>query len=171
MTYHLNIKILSNDPMVVDYYMNYQLNSDSGVDLIIPEDMMVTPFNTHTIDHMVQCTLEKVFEDTLVEKQTVPYLLFPRSSISKTRLRMANSIGLIDRDYRGNIMAKVDMKPVITPDNYGRLTIADIKEPISKYSRLFQIVAPNLEPISKINIVDSLDCTERGEGGFGSTGV
>lgn len=171
MKYHLNIKILSDDPMVVDYYMNYKLNSDSGVDLIIPEDAMVTPFHTHTIDHKVQCTMEEVFEDTLVEKRTVPYLLFPRSSISKTRLRMANSIGLIDRDYRGNIMAKVDMNPVLTPDNCGRLTITDTKQPITKYSRMFQIVAPNFEPISKINIVDSLDTTERGEGGFGSTGV
>lgn len=170
MKYHLNIKILSKDPTVIDYYMNYQLNSDSGVDLIIPEDAMVNPFNTHTIDHMIQCKLEKVYEDTLVVKETIPYMLFPRSSISKTRLRMANSIGLIDRDYRGNIMAKVDMKPQYGVDN-GIVYVVDTKEPIKQYSRLFQIVAPDLQPISKICIVDSLDTTERGEGGFGSTGI
>jgi len=36
------------------------------------------------------------------------YYLFPRSSISKTPLRLANSIGLIDGGYRGEIVAMVD---------------------------------------------------------------
>ena len=37
-----------------------------------------------------------------------PYFLMPRSSISKTPLRLCNSVGLIDAGYRGEIMAAVD---------------------------------------------------------------
>ena len=38
---------------------------------------------------------------------SVPYYLYPRSSISKTPLIQTNSVGIIDRDYRGNVMGKV----------------------------------------------------------------
>ena len=35
------------------------------------------------------------------------YFMYPRSSISKTPLRLINSVGIIDKDYRGNVMGKV----------------------------------------------------------------
>jgi dUTP pyrophosphatase len=83
------------------------------------------------------------------------YYLYPRSSIIKTGCRLANSVGIIDSGYRGNIMAYFD---VIKNDN------------VEVYQRLVQICAPDLGPF-KVELVDSLDETERGEGGFGSTGV
>ena len=80
----------------------------------------------------------------------------PRSSISKTPLRLCNSIGLIDAGYRGEIIAAVDN---IKKESY-KINVGE---------RLFQLVAMNG---SKINfeLVSKLTETDRGTGGFGSTG-
>jgi dUTP pyrophosphatase len=85
------------------------------------------------------------------------FWLLPRSSISKTPLRMANSVGLIDAGYRGPLMAAVDFK-------------ADF--PVHVGDRHFQIVAADLIPWAAIHIVNEIPggATLRGEGGFGSTG-
>ena len=87
----------------------------------------------------------------------IAYYLFPRSSISKTPLRMANSIGLIDGGYRGEIMAVCD-------------NIKDYEFKINKGDRLFQLVSSDLSPIT-FEIVKNLSKTTRGGGGFGSTGT
>ena len=81
----------------------------------------------------------------------------PRSSIPKTPLRLSNSIGLIDAGYRGELQAPLDN---ISDENYL----------VKAGTRLFQIVNPDLSTFSSINIVDKLSETDRGEGGFGSTG-
>lgn len=171
MYYRLNIKILSDDPVIVDYYKNYKCDSDSGVDLIVPNDVMVSVFNTESIDHLIQCRLDKVYNEEFEMMEDSPFFLLPRSSISKTNFRMANSVGLIDKSYRGNILAKVDLKPRYNVEEKTRkLYVHDQKEIIKKHSRLFQIVTPDLNPIKCINIVDKLDETVRNTSGFGSTG-
>ena len=89
------------------------------------------------------------------------YYLYPRSSISKTPMRLANSVGIIDSGYRGQIMAMVDM---IDPNK--------IPYEVTALDRHFQICHPSLCPF-KVEIVTSLDdlgATARGDGGFGSTG-
>jgi dUTP pyrophosphatase len=85
------------------------------------------------------------------------FWLLPRSSISKTPLRMANSVGLIDGGYRGVLMGAVDFCEEYTA---------------KMGDRYFQITAPDLLPWSAIHIVKELPGgpTLRGEGGFGSTG-
>jgi dUTP pyrophosphatase len=87
----------------------------------------------------------------------VSYFLYPRSSIIKTNYRLANSVGIIDSGYRGKIIGAFDN---INP----QISTIDI------YSRLLQICAPNLGPII-VEIIDYIDETERGSGGFGSTGI
>ena len=84
------------------------------------------------------------------------YYLYPRSSISKTPLRMSNSVGIIDWGYRGDIMAAID-------------NLSDEDYHIEKKTRLFQICSPTLQRIKEIEIVNDLDNTDRGDGGFGST--
>jgi dUTPase len=101
------------------------------------------------------------------------FYLYPRSSISKTRMRLANSVGIIDAGYRGDLIAAVD-----TIGLFGSTDIWHIwKEtlsPIKKYDRYFQVCAPDLSPFL-VHIVDTEQDlsppTERGDGGFGSTGV
>lgn len=88
------------------------------------------------------------------------YWMLPRSSISKTPLRMANSVGLIDAGYRGPLIAMVH-------------NITDTAFPIHLGDRYFQIAGPELLPFERIEVVDEIPggATLRGEGGFGSTGV
>lgn len=81
------------------------------------------------------------------------YWLVPRSSIYKTGLHMSNSLGVIDRTYRGELKAPL----------FGDATIL-------KGDRLVQIVAPDMGWIREVRLVDALPETIRGEGGFGSTG-
>ena len=92
----------------------------------------------------------------------LPYYLYPRSSISKTPLRMANSVGIIDAGYRGFIMGKTDWM------NDGK-EVYDVEKGI----RLFQLCAYNLLPFDCIHIVEMEEGlgekTIRGTGGFGST--
>jgi dUTP pyrophosphatase len=88
------------------------------------------------------------------------YYLMPRSSFSKTPLLQSNSIGLIDSGYRGEIMAPVR-----------NLSIEPYT--VSADTRLFQLVHPNAEPfiVQIVTNLDELSSTERGDGGFGSTGI
>jgi dUTPase len=96
--------------------------------------------------------------DVLTPEATVHYRLVPRSSIYKTGYMMANSEGIIDRTYRGVLKAPVVL--VSKTANPG----------IWAGNRYFQIVAPDLGWIYAVRIVDALPSTERGDGGFGSTG-
>ena len=88
--------------------------------------------------------------------------MFPRSSISKGKLRLANSIGVIDAGYRGNLMSMFDVINNNGEDFWG-----------TRYDRYMQICAPSLMPIV-VYIVNSIDelgvKTSRDTGGFGSTG-
>jgi len=88
------------------------------------------------------------------------YYMYPRSSLSKTQLRLANSVGIIDAGYRGHLIGMFD----VINDTYYSGNIFD---------RYVQICAPGLVPII-VEIVNSLEQlgeeTERGDKGFGSSG-
>ena len=88
-------------------------------------------------------------------------------------MRLANSVGIIDAGYRGDLIAAVD-----TIGLFGSTDIWHIwKETLSsikKYDRYFQVCAPDLSPflVHIVNTEEDLSPpTERGQGGFGSTGV
>ena len=61
-------------------------------------------------------------------------------------------------------------KPLVLPGAHDALSALLIKEAGFKGSRYFQIVAPDMGHISQVRIVDALPVTQRGVGGFGSTG-
>ncbi len=87
------------------------------------------------------------------------FWLAPRSSISRTPFRLANSLGLIDATYRGTIKAAFHR--------------SQNNDPLPEHGqRLCQLAAGDLIPWSRVIIVDVLPGPEtvRGEGGFGSTG-
>jgi dUTP pyrophosphatase len=92
-----------------------------------------------------------------IRNQFRAFLLLPRSSISKTPMRMANSVGLIDAGYRGVLLGAVDFQQDFTA---------------AEGERYFQIVGADLLPWAAVHIVDEIPggATLRGEGGFGSTG-
>ena len=87
-------------------------------------------------------------------------LLFPRSSVSKTDLRLANCVGVIDSGYRGEITFRYKFQK----DSF----FAGLKrfEDKDRVGQLVIIPYPNIE----LEEVSELSDTERGEGGYGSTG-
>lgn len=82
--------------------------------------------------------------------------IYPRSSISTKGWMLANSIGVIDSDYRG------EWKAYFRPISFNEF-------PYEKGDRVAQFeITPVLE--SNLNEVNELSSTERDDGGFGSTG-
>tara|TARA_Y100000593_G_scaffold94509_1_gene193944 strand:- start:1289 stop:1720 length:432 start_codon:yes stop_codon:yes gene_type:complete len=83
-------------------------------------------------------------------------LVFPRSSISKTPHSLRNSVGVIDSGYRGEIILKFGGNSHPTTYDVG--------------DRVAQII---IMPFPEVRFVESLELTEteRGSGGFGSTGA
>jgi dUTP pyrophosphatase len=77
----------------------------------------------------------------------------------KSGIMLANSVGIIDRTYRGTL------KAVVT--NLNEHTYPNVVAG----TRVTQIVAPDMGHIREIKIVDSLPETTRGSSGFGSTGT
>lgn len=86
-------------------------------------------------------------------------LIFPRSSISKYHLSMANSVGVIDSGYRGEI--KVRFKKTSTTAYENVYNVGD------KICQLIVMPFPKIE----IEEASELSNTERGVGGFGSSGA
>ena len=118
---------------------------DAGLDLFVPNEVTIGARETVPIHLQVACEMEER-----------PYFMMSRSSISKTPLRLANSIGLIDGGYRGELIAFCDN---ITRESYT----------VEAGQRLFQVVAMDGAPL-EIEIVSELSESSRGDGGFGSTG-
>lgn len=85
-------------------------------------------------------------------------LIYARSGLaSKRGLAPANKVGVIDSDYRGEVMVALH--------NHGTTP-----QTVEHGERIAQLV---LAPVinANFNLVDDLDSTARGEGGFGSTGT
>ena len=146
---HLLIK--TDNITLGEQYVNHSHyhEGDSGLDLICPIDILVKAGETVKIDLQIQC---EALKDN---QKNVSYYLYPRSSIVKTPLRLANSVGIIDAGYRGNIMAFVDN---IKTEDYI----------VESGTRLFQICSSDLSPLT-FELVNQLSDTSRGQGGFGST--
>ena len=86
-------------------------------------------------------------------------LIFPRSSVRKTRLMLSNCVGVIDSGYRGELQA-----------TFNKINNDSVSENDYKVGdRIAQImIIPH--PDIQFEEADELSDTERGEGGFGSTG-
>ena len=130
---------------------------DCGVDLFIHEMTINEEGN--------QVTVKSGAHVAAYDEQGKPTgcLLYSRSSISKTPFFLANSVGVIDAGYRGDVMAKLNV-------------IADSGRSVDwtdQSLRLVQIVLPSMKS-PKVVFVDSMDALgtptdDRGDGGFGST--
>jgi dUTP pyrophosphatase len=149
----------------IDAHLKNHRYTDSGFD--IPIGAYHVPLSVHS--HSFSLGIRVAAVDSV--GNLMPCLLLPRSSIYKTRFRMANSIGLVDSGYRGDVQAKVD---VLSHGRYD--TDAHPFEDGADGSRLFQICQHDFLPWKAIVLVKSFDelpCASdnRGTGGFGSTGT
>lgn len=101
-------------------------------------------------------------------------LAFPRSSVSKYNLVLANCIGLIDADYRGEVLLR--FKYIWQPEDY-LVRIDKLLEGYVNFTKLYnkgdkvcQLKVTKVENVEFV-LVDELDSTNRGDGGFGSTDI
>jgi len=136
---------------------NYEL-VDAGFDLFAPEEQTMINSKVNKLDYKIICKASIVNKN--MSESYTGFYMYPRPSISKSNLRLANNVGIIDAGYRGHLMGMFD---VIYTDQ----TV------VNKFDRHLQICAPGLIPIY-VQLVDSKDIlgidTARGDGGFGSTG-
>lgn len=126
----------------------YAHETDACADIYAAVDITLPP---HSFSNMIPTGLYIALPENWVAK------IAPRSSIgAKTGLRLSNSIGIIDADYRGEIG--------VLYDNF-----SDSAYTIKAGDRIAQMW---VEPVAHFKpvIVDILPSSERGEGGFGSSG-
>jgi deoxyuridine 5'-triphosphate nucleotidohydrolase len=157
------LEILALNPQDITFYSEKEYNrsdENAGFDLYAADNVHIqqTP---QLIPFGIVCRLLKVVPmpngmPHEVMKTDSHFWLAPRSSIFKSGLIMANSMGVIDKSYRGELKAPVWS---MTGDSN-----------VSRGDRLFQIVAPDMGWIRNVRMVDSIPGTTRGAGGFGSTG-
>ena len=149
---------------------------DSGVDIPTPEDTVVPAGGTVKLDLGVRAVCLRMVASHhrpgggvhSIDPVGVPWAFFllPRSSLAKTPLRLANSVGLIDLGYRGPLIACV-------------ANTGDADYVIRRGAALFQVAAADLAPAEyevlrpphpDLEKYFGRDSTLRGEKGFGSTG-
>lgn len=131
-------------------------------------DLAVMPTKAHATDAGLDLTAAWVEEDR--KRQIVTYhtdlafeipegyvgLLFPRSSVYKHQLSLSNAVGVIDSGYRGEVSFKFRI----------------VQPHISRYSAGDRIGQMIIIPYPEIEFEEAalLGQSDRGEGGFGSTG-
>jgi len=146
---------------------------DAGFDLYAPNRITFKQDQVNKIDYQICCSAQMVFYNvTTLEKTSynTGFYMYPRSSISKSQIRLANNVGIIDAGYRGHLMGMFDSFYVENVDQ----TKTPTPIQINKVERHLQICAPGLVPVI-VEVAPSKEClgekTQRGEGGFGSTGI
>ena len=126
----------------------YAKDGDAGMDLVATSIISTT---STQITYGIGLALE-------IPKGFVG-LIFPRSSVRKTRLMLSNCVGVIDSGYRGELQATFNKV------NHDSVSENDYKVG-DRIAQIMIIPHPSIE----FEEADELSDTERGHGGFGSTG-
>jgi dUTP pyrophosphatase len=132
---------------------------NSGFDLYCDQNDVNTEYSNYASLVGQGCKVMAVDDDG----DAIGWWLAPRSSISRTPYRLANSLGLMDPTYRGVVRAALTHLETHHVSN---------PEVFRENPRLVQAAAPSLRPWDSVVVVSVLpgEETERGEEGFGSTG-
>jgi len=138
----VRIKKLSENAVIP----TYAKDGDAGMDLVATRIISNTTFD---VSYGTDLAME-------IPNGFVG-LVFPRSSVRKYELALSNSVGVIDSGYRGELQATFKKTNGLDSLAY---KVGD---------RIAQIMIIPHPPI-EFDAVDELSDTERGEGGFGSTG-
>jgi dUTPase len=153
--------VITSDPEIVgDQYENgaYKridyIQYKTNLKLAVQKDRQFSNFGYNDLDYDI--------------------LAFPRSSVSKYNLVLANCIGLIDADYRGEVLLR--FKYIWQPEDY-KIRTDNLLEGYINSTKLYnkgdkvcQLKVTKVENVEFV-LVDELDSTNRGDGGFGSTDV
>lgn len=136
----MKIKLGPNQPVP-----EYKTDGSAGFDLCATYNCLLGS-EVEMMDLEIACEIPSGFYGKLVV----------RSSMAKRGIMLAHGTGVIDSDYRGNIHA-----PLYSRNPMGSL--------IEKGERIVQLLICPVEQV-EIEVVDTISDTDRGAGGFGSTG-
>ena len=153
----MQVKIKKLNPKAV--IPKYAKAGDAGMDLVATSIISDTP---EQITYGMGIALE-------IPEGFVG-LIFPRSSVRKTGLDLSNAVGVVDSGYRGELQATFNK--VFGGDRFydeTKLTEITSHDFYKVGDRIAQIMIIPYPPI-EFKEVDELSDSERGEGGFGSTG-
>ncbi|MCB2306624.1 dUTP diphosphatase [Clostridium estertheticum] len=142
----LNVKVKKINELAI--LPQYAHEGDAGLDLFSVEEMIIMPGETVLVHTGIQIELPK---DTEAQ-------IRPRSGLAlKNSITVLNTPGTIDEGYRGEIG--------IILINHSKINFR-----VEKNMKIAQMV---IKPVLKVSIVevDELNSTQRGKGGFGSTGL
>lgn len=165
----VKIKRLHPDAVIPRYARAF----DAGFDLVAVEDVLILPGETAKIPTGLAFALPDGYE----------LQVRPRSGISaKSKLRISNSPGTVDAGYRGEVCVLMDnIRQAAGETGTICLDVSDkpveSAQPVDRHAYLIRkgdriaqgVLA--IVPIADFEEVDELDETERGAGGFGSSGV
>jgi len=161
-TFQIKLQLLNDNKDLYEKSISKgNSKKDSGFDLFVPEDVVIPAGEIVLINMGVKCAVTKTEWDNQYQRWRLgvssPYYAYARSSVSKRGIILANSVGIIDSGYRGPLMAA-----------FYNTKEEDVE--IKAGDRIIQLCMPGLSYDFEVEMVDSLDETERGEGGLGSTG-
>jgi dUTP pyrophosphatase len=144
----IELKILN--PLINDKLPQYQTVGSAGIDLIacIDTAMTLSPNETRLINTGFAIN---------IHNPSLCAMIYPRSGLGVKGIVLANNVGIIDSDYQGEIKVAL-------------LNRSQNDFVIEPFSRIAQMV---FQPVVQVqwNVVDEFHAiTERGAGGFGSTG-
>ena len=144
----IDVKIL--DPRMRDQLPNYSTSGSAGLDLraCIDTPLLISPGETHLIPTGLSL---------YIANPGFAGMILPRSGLGhKNGIVLGNLVGLIDADYQGPLM--------VSTWNRGQQPFT-----INPLDRLAQLVIVPIQQV-EFNVVDEFPSTDRGAGGFGSTG-
>lgn len=144
----VDLKIL--DPRLHEQMPSYATSGSAGLDLraCVDEALIINPGETMLIPTGMAMHLDNTYYAALI---------LPRSGLGhKHGIVLGNLVGLIDSDYQGPLMVSC----------WNRGTSAFTLNPMERIAQL--VIVPVVQ--AEFHLVGDFDKTERGEGGFGSTG-
>ncbi|TXH15635.1 MAG: dUTP diphosphatase [Gammaproteobacteria bacterium] len=146
--HRIDVKIL--DPRLKDQPPHYATPGAAGLDLraCIDAPLVIAPGETHLVPSGLAIHLAD---------PGLAAMILPRSGLGhKHGIVLGNLVGLIDSDYQGQIFVST----------WNRGSVPFTLNPLERLAQL--VVVPVLQVA--FNVVDDFDQSERGDGGFGSTG-
>lgn len=145
----IDLKVL--DARMAEYLPRYATPGSAGLDLraLLDEPVTIAPGETRLVRTGLAIH---------IANPGFAALILPRSGLGhKKGIVLGNLVGLIDSDYQGELMIST----------WNRGSEPFTLEPFERLAQL--VVIPVVQP--EFRVVDEFDASERGEGGFGSTGT
>lgn len=146
---NVQIKILNNK-LTLDQ-LNYATTGSAGLDL---RAMLDTPLSIAADETILVSTGISIY----LQDPNYASMILPRSGLGvKHGIVLGNLVGLIDSDYQGELKVAL----------WNRSNQAYVLQPFERMAQL--IIVPVIK--AQFQIVDEFETTQRGTGGFGSTGA